>query len=153
MSLYFSVDFAPHPCVSQWAGQLRAAAVDLWATQSKGHIVNTRQALVTSTLSLGLAGVWVPETRSVRRDPGDVRTGQGQGSGNRGVSGGLTWESQSLGSCGSSASQPAQLAARAPFVPLVPWAGQGTGLPRGGPEKGQFPLKEAERGLPCPALP
>lgn len=51
------------------------------------------------------------------------------------------------------ASQPAQLAARAPFVPLVPWAGQGNGLPRGGPEKGQFPLKEAERGLPCPALP
>ena len=138
--------------MSQWAGQLRATAADLWASQRKGHVVNTRQALVTSTLTLGLAGGWVPETRSVGWDPGDVRTGQGWGSGKKGVSGGLTREPRYLGICGSSASRPAQLAARTPFVTLVPWAGQGNELPRGGPEKGQFPLKETERGLPCPAV-
>lgn len=108
---------------------MRAAAADLWVTQCKGHAINTRQALVTSTLILGLAGVWGPETRSVRRDCGNVRTGQGQGSGKKGVSG-------ALGSCESSAGRPAQLAARAPFVPLVPWAGRGNGLPRGGPKEG-----------------
>lgn len=135
-SLCCSVDFAPQPRVPQWARQPRAAAADLWVTQCKGHAINTRQALVTSTLILGLAGVWGPETRSVRWDHGDVRTGQGQGSGKRGVSGGLTREPRSLGSCESSAGRPAQLAARAPFIPLVPWAGRGNGLPRGGPKEG-----------------
>ena len=130
LSLYFSVDFAPHPCVSQWAGQLSAAAADLWATQHKGHTVNTRQALVTSTLSLGLAGVWLPETRSVRQDPGDVRTGKGQGSGKKRSRVGSHGSPNPSGAVGAvPASQPAQLAARAPFVPLVPWAGQGNGLP------------------------